>query len=67
VSGSGAGRLAQHYSAIDAAIAAGVERIVYTSFLAAAPLATFTDIGLGSPVHSWRGGIARRSGEKPSI
>ncbi|HCF84175.1 MAG TPA: NAD(P)-dependent oxidoreductase [Ktedonobacter sp.] len=42
VSGSGAGRLAQHYSAIDAAIAAGVERIVYTSFLAAAPLATFT-------------------------
>lgn len=42
VSGSGAGRLAQHYSAIDAASAAGVERIVYTSFLAAAPLATFT-------------------------
>jgi NAD(P)H dehydrogenase (quinone) len=42
VSGYGPGRLEEHYSAIDAAIAAGVERIVYTSFLAAAPLATFT-------------------------
>ena len=42
VSGDGGGRLEQHYSAIDAAVAAGVERIVYTSFLAAAPLATFT-------------------------
>ncbi len=42
VSGYGPGRLEQHYSAIDAAVAAGVERIVYTSFLAAAPLATFT-------------------------
>lgn len=42
VSGYGPTRLEQHYSAIDAAIAAGVERIVYTSFLAAAPLATFT-------------------------
>lgn len=27
---------------------------------------TFTEIGLGSPVHSWRGGIARRrSGNNP--
>src|SRR5712692_8263109 len=42
VSGYGPTRLEQHYSAIDAAVAAGVERIVYTSFLAAAPLATFT-------------------------
>src|SRR5215469_11772309 len=42
VSGYGAARLEQHYSAIDAAVAAGVERIVYTSFLAAAPQATFT-------------------------
>jgi NAD(P)H dehydrogenase (quinone) len=42
VSGYGPTRLEQHYSAIDAAIAGGVERIVYTSFLAAAPLATFT-------------------------
>jgi NAD(P)H dehydrogenase (quinone) len=42
VSGTGHTRLEQHYSAIDAAIAAGVERIVYTSFLSAAPLATFT-------------------------
>ena len=41
VSGYGAARLDQHYSAIDAAVAAGVERIVYTSFLAAAPQATF--------------------------
>ena len=41
VSGYGLARLEQHYSAIDAAVAAGVERIVYTSFLAAAPLATF--------------------------
>ena len=42
VSGYGLARLEQHYSAIDAAVAAGVERIVYTSFLSAAPLATFT-------------------------
>ncbi len=42
VSGDGPIRLEQHYSAIDAAVAAGVERIVYTSFLSAAPLATFT-------------------------
>ncbi len=42
VSGYGPTRLEQHYSAIDAAIAAGVERIVYTSFLGAAPQATFT-------------------------
>lgn len=42
VSGYERGRLEQHYSAIDAAVAAGVERIVYTSFLAAAPQATFT-------------------------
>jgi len=42
VSGYGVDRLEQHYGAIDAAVVAGVERIVYTSFLAAAPLATFT-------------------------
>jgi NAD(P)H dehydrogenase (quinone) len=42
VSGYGIDRLEQHYSAIDAAVTAGVERIVYTSFLSAAPLATFT-------------------------
>jgi len=42
VSGWGAGRVEQHYSAINAAVAAGVERIVYTSFLGAAPMATFT-------------------------
>jgi NAD(P)H dehydrogenase (quinone) len=42
ISGYGQTRLEQHYSAIDAAIAAGVERIVYTSFLSAAPFATFT-------------------------
>jgi NAD(P)H dehydrogenase (quinone) len=42
VSGFGSDRLEQHYSAIDAAVAAGVERIVYTSVLSAAPLATFT-------------------------
>jgi NAD(P)H dehydrogenase (quinone) len=43
VSGSEArDRLDQHRTAIDAANAAGVERVVYTSFLAAAPDATFT-------------------------
>jgi len=42
VSGYGPTRLEHHLSAIDAALAAGVERIVYTSFLAAAPQATFT-------------------------
>jgi NAD(P)H dehydrogenase (quinone) len=37
-----ADRVAQHRSAVDAAVAAGVERVVYTSFLGAAPDATFT-------------------------
>ncbi len=35
-------RVAQHVSAIDAAVAAGVERIVYLSLVNAAPDATFT-------------------------
>lgn len=35
-------RVATHGRAIEAAVAAGVERIVYTSFLGAAPDATFT-------------------------
>jgi NAD(P)H dehydrogenase (quinone) len=35
-------RLQQHYSAIEAAAGAGVERIVYLSFVGAAPDATFT-------------------------
>ncbi|MFG2591495.1 SDR family oxidoreductase [Streptomyces sp. NPDC048438] len=36
------GRVAEHTTAVDAALAAGVERIVYVSFLGAAPDATFT-------------------------
>ena len=35
-------RLAQHFAAVDAAVAAGVQRIVYTSFLNASPDAVFT-------------------------
>ena len=35
-------RRAQHLAAVEAARAAGVERVVYTSFLGAAPDATFT-------------------------
>jgi uncharacterized protein YbjT (DUF2867 family) len=35
-------RLQQHLAAVDAAHEAGVERIVYLSFLGAAPIATFT-------------------------
>jgi NAD(P)H dehydrogenase (quinone) len=35
-------RVSLHRSAVDAAAAAGVERVVYTSFLGAAPDATFT-------------------------
>jgi len=35
-------RVSLHRSAVDAAAAAGVERVVYTSFLAAAPDTTFT-------------------------
>ena len=35
-------RLEQHFAAVDAAVAAGVQRIVYTSFLNAAPDAVFT-------------------------
>ena len=52
VSGYERGRLEQHYSAIDAAVAAGVERIVYTSFLAAAPQATA--LSPGSLATTWR-------------
>jgi uncharacterized protein YbjT (DUF2867 family) len=37
-----ADRVGLHINAVDAAVAAGVERIVYLSFLAAAPDATFT-------------------------
>ncbi|MEU0134250.1 SDR family oxidoreductase [Streptomyces sp. NPDC006296] len=36
------GRVAEHTTAVDAALAAGVERIVYVSFLGAAADATFT-------------------------
>jgi NAD(P)H dehydrogenase (quinone) len=36
-------RVSQHMTAIDAAVAAGVERIVYLSFLAASADATFTN------------------------
>jgi NAD(P)H dehydrogenase (quinone) len=35
-------RVSQHFRCVDAAVAAGVERIVYTSFFGAAPDATFT-------------------------
>ena len=35
-------RLSQHHTAVDAAAAAGVQRIVYTSFLQARPDSTFT-------------------------
>ena len=35
-------RVRQHTTAVDAAVAAGVRRIVYLSFLAATPTATFT-------------------------
>jgi uncharacterized protein YbjT (DUF2867 family) len=35
-------RLQQHFAAVDAAVAAGVQRIVYTSFLGARQDATFT-------------------------
>jgi NAD(P)H dehydrogenase (quinone) len=42
-------RIARHLSAVDAAAAAGVSRIVYTSFLGAAPDATFT-----LARHHWR-------------
>ena len=37
-----ADRVAQHRAAVDAAVAAGVERIVYLSFVGAAVDATFT-------------------------
>ncbi|MFJ8075194.1 NmrA family NAD(P)-binding protein [Streptomyces sp. NPDC096176] len=36
------GRVKEHCTAVDAALAAGVERIVYVSFVGAAPDATFT-------------------------
>src|SRR3954471_3528290 len=37
-----ADRAASHFSAVDAAVAAGVQHIVYTSFVNASPDATFT-------------------------
>jgi uncharacterized protein YbjT (DUF2867 family) len=37
-----ADRLAQHFNVVDTAAAAGVRRVVYTSFLGASPDATFT-------------------------
>src|SRR5918997_1702820 len=37
-----ANRVEQHFTAIDAAVAAGVERLVYVSFVGAAPDAVFT-------------------------
>jgi uncharacterized protein YbjT (DUF2867 family) len=37
-----ADRVERHLRGVDAAVAAGVERIVYLSFLAAAPDPTFT-------------------------
>jgi NAD(P)H dehydrogenase (quinone) len=37
-----AGRVADHRAAVDAAVDAGVERVVYLSFMGAAPEATFT-------------------------
>jgi uncharacterized protein YbjT (DUF2867 family) len=40
--GEAADRVSLHANAVDAAVAAGVPRIVYVSFLAAAPDATFT-------------------------
>jgi NAD(P)H dehydrogenase (quinone) len=40
--GEAADRVRHHIAAIDAAVAAGVERIVYLSFINAAPDATFT-------------------------
>jgi uncharacterized protein YbjT (DUF2867 family) len=40
--GEAADRVRQHVAAVDAAVAAGVERIVYLSFINAAPEATFT-------------------------
>lgn len=40
--GEDANRVALHTTAVDAAVAAGVERIVYLSFYGAAPDATFT-------------------------
>ena len=40
--GEAADRVRQHVAAVDAAVAAGVKRIVYLSFVNAAPEATFT-------------------------
>ncbi len=40
--GEAADRVWQHVAAVDSAVAAGVERIVYLSFLGASPEATFT-------------------------
>ena len=41
-SGEDVDRLRQHYTAVDAAAAAGVRHLVYTSYVGAAPDATFT-------------------------
>ena len=40
--GESADRVAEHFSAVDAAVAAGVRRLVYVSFMGAAPDTAFT-------------------------
>ena len=40
--GESADRVAEHFSAVDAAVAAGVQRLVYVSFMGAAPDTAFT-------------------------
>lgn len=53
-------RVDQHVTAVDAALAAGVRRIVYTSFVGAAPDATFTFVRdhFATEVHLRSTGVA---------
>ena len=63
-------RVLQHTTAVDAAVAAGVRRIVYLSFLGASPTSTFTlgrragrPSSASAPAASAR---SRSSGDEPS-
>lgn len=58
-----ADRVQQHYTFVDAAAAAGVRHIVYTSFVAAAPDSTFT---LGRDHYATEQRIRRRGSPSPS-
>ncbi|GAA1722750.1 SDR family oxidoreductase [Isoptericola hypogeus] len=62
-----ADRVALHTATIDAAVAAGVERLVYTSFVGAAPDATFTFARDHWHTEQHLAAVAERSGLRTTV